>query len=456
MPLFPRPASAAKQPAGAPTSGARPAPPIGRTRKACAVAAAVAAVLTLSACGGGAAPQNADGTVELRFSWWGGDKRAQLTQEAIKQFEAENPKIKVKPEFGDWSGYWDKLATQVAANDAPDIIQMDEKYITEYSSRGALLDLSKYDIDTSKLDEAALNAGKSEKGLTGIAAGINAATILANPKVFEAAGVPLPDDAKWTWDDFGRIAAEITAKSPKGTYGAAAYGTDEASLGVWLRQSGKSLYTSDGKLGFEPGDIAQWWAFLKELSQKKAVPSASEVVEAEAAPLDQSGLATGRNGMAFWWSNQAPALEKASGGDLKILRFPTKTGSAADTKLWYKASQFWSASSRTKHPQETAKFINFLTNNVKAGEALLADRGVYPNSDVRAAIQPRLTPADVKVVNFIDQIKDELGDAPAPPPKGAGAIQEIIKRYTSEVLFERLSPEGAGKKATDEMKSAIS
>ncbi|MGN7151025.1 ABC transporter substrate-binding protein [Arthrobacter sp. SAFR-179] len=455
MPLFPRPASAAKQSAGAPASGTSRPPRIGRTRKAGAVAAAVAAVMALSACGGGAAPQNADGTVELRFSWWGGDKRAQLTQEAIKQFEAENPKIKVKPEFGDWSGYWDKLATQVAANDAPDIIQMDEKYITEYSSRGALLDLSKYEIDTSKLDEAALNAGKGEKGLTGIAAGINAATILANPAVFQAAGVPLPDDSKWTWDDFGRIAAEITAKSPKGTYGAAAYGTDEASLGVWLRQNGKSLYTSDGKLGFEPGDIAEWWAFLKQLSQKKAVPSASEVVEAEAAPLDQSGLATGKNGMAFWWSNQAPALEKAS-GDLKILRFPTKTGSADDAGLWYKASQFWSASSRTKHPQETAKFINFLTNNVKAGEALLADRGVYPNSEVRAAIQPKLTPADVKVVTFIDQIKDELGEAPAPPPKGAGAIQEIIKRYTSEVLFERLSPEDAGKKATDEMKSAIS
>ena len=108
----------------------------------------------------------------------------------------------------------------------------------------------------------------------------------------------------------------MTAKSPKGTYGAAAYGTDEASLGVWLRQNGKSLYTSDGKLGFEPGDIAAWWAFLKQLSENKAVPSASEVVEAEAAPLDQSGLATGKNGLAFWWSNQLPALEKAAGSEL--------------------------------------------------------------------------------------------------------------------------------------------
>jgi multiple sugar transport system substrate-binding protein len=452
VPLFSRPV-----PAG--NSGTRqpsPASSRRRIRKTGVVAAAAAVVLALSACGGGAAPERADGKVELRFSWWGGDKRAQLTQQAIAAFEAENPNIKIKPEFGDWSGYWDKLATQVAANDAPDIIQMDEKFITEYSARGALLDLSKYDVDTSKFDEAALNAGKGSKGLTGIAAGINAATIIANPAVFKAAGVAIPDDSTWTWEDFGRVAAEVTAKSPKGTYGAAAYGTDEASLGVWLRQDGKSLYTADGKLGFEPGDIAKWWALLKELSAEKAVPSASEVVEAEAAPLDQSGLATGKNGLAFWWSNQLPALEKAAGSDLQILRMPSKTGQAADAKLWYKASQFWSASSRTKHPKETAKFIDFLANNVKAGEALLADRGVAPNSDVRAAIATKLTPADTKVVTFIDQIKNELGEAPAPPPKGAGAIQEIVKRYTSEVLFNRLSPDEAGKKAVDEMKSAIS
>jgi multiple sugar transport system substrate-binding protein len=427
-----------------------------RIRKTGVVTAAVVAVLALSACGGGSGAESADGTVELRFSWWGGDKRAQLTQQAIAAFEAENPNIKIKPEYGDWGGYWDKLATQVAANDAPDIIQMDEKYITEYSSRGALLDLSKYEIDTSKFDQAVLKAGQSEDGLTGIAAGINAGTILANPAVFKAAGVPMPDDKTWTWEDFERISAEVTGKSPEGTYGAAAYTSDEIALGVWLRQNGKSIYTQDGKLGFEPGDIANYWTFLKQLSEKKAVPTASEIVEEEATPLDQSGLAKGKNGLGVWWSNQLPALEKAVGGELEVLRFPSKTGAASDAKLWYKASQFWSASSRTKHPEEVAKFINFLANDVKAGEVLLADRGVHPKSEVREAISTKLTPADNKVIKFIDQIKPELGEAPVPPPKGAGSIQEIAKRYSSEVLFNRLTPEEAGQKAVDEMSAAIS
>ena len=90
MQLFSRPASAARQPAESRSPGAAR-----RIRKTGIVAAAAAVVMALSACGGGSSPQNADGPVELRFSWWGGDKRAQLTQEAIKQFEAENPNIKI-------------------------------------------------------------------------------------------------------------------------------------------------------------------------------------------------------------------------------------------------------------------------------------------------------------------------------------------------------------------------
>ena len=48
------------------------------------------------------------------------------------------------------------------------------------------------------------------------------------------------------------------------------------------------------------------------------------------------------------------------------------------------------------------RMVLVLANNEKAGAALLADRGVYPNSDVRASIASKLTPADIKVVKFID------------------------------------------------------
>ncbi|MFC8304465.1 ABC transporter substrate-binding protein [Specibacter sp. NPDC057265] len=411
--------------------------------------------LALAACGSDAPATNADGQVEIRFSWWGSDGRVKVTNAAIAAFEAENPGIKVKAEYGDWSGYWDKLATQTAGNDAPDVLQMDEKYIAEYSSRGALLDLSKHQVDTANLVADVLKAGQSDAGLTGIPAGINAATIIANPKVFKDAGVELPDDSSWTWDDYKRIAAEITEKTGDGIVGSTAYSADQASLNVWLRQNGKEFYAADGALGFTPADMEGWLAFLIELGEAKAIPPASTVIEEQASPLDQSATATGTAAMSFWWSNQLPSLENAAGTELVILNYPSRTGTSADAKLWYKPSQFWSASARTKHPEESAKLIDFLANNTAAGEALLADRGVPTSTVVRDAVADKMTAVDRRVIEFIDGIKDKLGPVPPSVPKGAGAMEDIIKRYASEVMFVRQTPADAAGKAVDEMTAAL-
>src|SRR5690242_5902577 len=99
----------------------------------------------LAACGGSgggdAGGEISGRPVTLRFTWWGSDARHKRTQQVIDLFTTAHPNITVKGEFKDWNGYWDALATTVAANDAPDIIQMDELYLASYAQRGALLDL---------------------------------------------------------------------------------------------------------------------------------------------------------------------------------------------------------------------------------------------------------------------------------------------------------------------------
>lgn len=56
----------------------------------------------LAACGGNAGD---DGTVELRFAWWGGDVRHQITQEVIDECEEANPGTTISAEYSDWGGY---------------------------------------------------------------------------------------------------------------------------------------------------------------------------------------------------------------------------------------------------------------------------------------------------------------------------------------------------------------
>ncbi|GAA1604379.1 MULTISPECIES: ABC transporter substrate-binding protein [Kribbella] len=427
--------------------------------KALTALALATTLLAASACGGdsGGGSSSADGgKVTLRFTWWGSDTRTKLTQQVIDAYQKDHPNVTIKGEFGDWSGYWDKLATTVAANDAPDIIQMDEKYLREYADRGALLDLKKAQgLDTGKFEPDTLGAGEFDGGLYGLNAGINSFAVVVNPAAFKTAGVPVPDDKTWTWDDFAKTAAEITTKTGGKVTGTGPLGTNEAGLNLWARQHGESLWTKDGKLGVSPETTTDFFKYILKLRDQKAIPSAEAVSQDINASLDQSAFATGKLAMSFIWSNQLVAFSKATGQQLKLLRIPSADGKAADNGSYYKGSMFWSISSRTKHQKEAAEFVNYLANSTAAGNVLLAERGVPPNTEVRAEVTPKLQPADAATAKFIQDIKPDLGDPSPAPPVGGGQVEKIIQRYTTDVLFGRQAPDAAAKAFLDEVKGGL-
>ncbi len=117
---------------------------------------ATAATAALAACSSSATTAStptADDTspVTLRFAWWGNDVRNKNTAQVIADYMKLHPNVTITGEPGEWGTYWDKLSTQVAGGNAPDIIQMDEQYIRDYSKKGILADLSKLPIDTEQV-----------------------------------------------------------------------------------------------------------------------------------------------------------------------------------------------------------------------------------------------------------------------------------------------------------------
>ncbi|MFC0624145.1 ABC transporter substrate-binding protein [Kribbella deserti] len=412
-------------------------------------------LLTVSACGGSDGGGSDGDQVTLRFSWWGSDTRHQATQKAIAAFEASHPNIKIKGEFGEWSGYWDKLATTVAANDAPDVIQMDEKYLREYADRGALLDFKKDNaVDTSKMEPTALGAGEFSGGLFGITAGINSFALMANPQMFKSLGIAMPDDKTWTWDQYADLSAQLTAKSG-GKFHGSGIASNEAGVAVWARQNGEALFTPDGKIGVKPETVANYFKFLEKLRDSKAIPSAAINAQNMTIPIEQNYMVTKKQALGYTWSNQVAAMSKAAGQEFQLLRMPSVTGKAADNGAYYKASMFWSVSARSKHPKEASEFVNFLANSKEAAEAMLSERGVPPNTELRALVTPKLNPTETSVVKFIEAIQPELREAPAPPPVGGGNVEKMVQRYTTEVLFDRLSPEDASAQFLKELEGQI-
>jgi multiple sugar transport system substrate-binding protein len=416
-----------------------------------------AAAGTLAACGGGngsaTAPTSESGPVTLRFVWWGNDTRTRLTNQVIELFQSKNPTITIKGENGDFSTYWDKLATQVAGNDAPDIIQMDEKYINEYGARGALLDLGAAGVITDKFAAGTLDSGRIGGALLGINSGINAPVLLANKNVIAAAGSQLPDDATLTWDAFTELCSQITGR-PQGVYGTQNPLAVEAAFRLYMRQLGKDEFDANG-LGFAPADAAKFFDLGLRMMNAKASPPAAEISEDMSKPIDQAMASTNKVAYSIYWSNQINSIKKASGSDIALLRPPSMTGKASDVKLWYKASMYWSAYAKTKHPAAVATFINFLANDVEAGKIMGTERGVPANNDVKQALSAQLSDVDKLVVDYLDRIGPELGGTAVVAPVGGGQLSTMLTRYSQDVVFGRQTPQQAGQAFYDEAKSNL-
>ncbi|WP_309133518.1 extracellular solute-binding protein [Cellulomonas sp.] len=397
---------------------------------------------------------DSDEPVTIRWSWWGSDSRHALTQEVIDAFEEKYPHITVEADYTDWTSYFDKLAVGVAGGDAPDVITQEERFLADYASRGVLADINELDVDTSKIDDNVLASGTIDDKLYGVASGVNVYSVVADPQAFADAGVEMPDDTTWTWDDYVEIANEISTKSGGTIRGAQDYGFNEPGFSIFARQRGEQLYTEDGTLGFQPETMAEWWQHSLDLQAGGGTPDAATSVEVDAGGPEQSLIGTNKGAMAWFWSNQLSAIQSASGRPLQLLRVPGES-EGERTGMYFKPAMYYSISARSEHPEAAAQLVDFLLNDEAAGEILLSDRGLPANTDVRAAVQDKFAETDKQAAEFLADLEDEIVDGPAVPPVGAGEVAEIIRRVNQEVLFGSLTPQEAAERFVQEVETAI-
>jgi len=420
--------------------------------------AAAATTMGLAGCApgsqGGSGSQGGGGeggATELALAWWGNPTRNKNTEAMMAAYMAANPNVKISGQPGEFSSYWDKLATQTAGGQAPDIIQMDMNYISEYGTRGALLDLGS--VDTSKFIEGTVDSGKINDKLVGINAGINTAVIMANPKVFEKAKMDLPDDKTWTWDQMIEVGAEAASKAGVPT-GVGQLINSDTMFGILVRQRGKNLFTPDG-IGFDEADAQAWYDFLLKGVKAKAFGTPEQISEVLAKPLDQSPVVVESGAMQYQNSNQLLAVSEAAGQKIEMLRPPSLAGEATERKGWYKASMLWSASAKSKNPEAAIAWINWFANTPEAAGIDLAERGIPPNAEILAEVAPKFSPEQQVVAKFIEDTKTEVGNTPIAPPPGGGTIAELLSRHGTDVLFGRTSSAEGAQKFVDELKSNL-
>ena len=94
------------------------------------------------------------------------------------------------PETYGWNDYWQKLATQAAGKNLPDLIQMDYRFIFEYARRQQLAALDDFvgkQLDLDDFDPNQLASGKVDGKLYGISMGANSMSYVYNKALLDEA-----------------------------------------------------------------------------------------------------------------------------------------------------------------------------------------------------------------------------------------------------------------------------
>lgn len=394
------------------------------------------------------APKN-EGTpqqITLRVGWWGSQDRANRTLNAVKIFEQQNPNIKISTEFLGWDGYWEKMSTEAAAKNLPDVMQMDDAYLPDYVQRGLLEDMTPYvasgALNLKDVDDSYVAAGRLNNKLYALNLGANAVAIAYDPALFEKAGVQELKPG-YTWDDYANTARQLQQKLGKGVYGTPlSNGID--SFKQFLMERGAFLYNKDGTgLGYDDDKlVVEWFTYWNNLRQDKVAPPPE--MTASLTALEDQLIVHQKTPFLSLHSNQIVAVTKSANRPIKLIEYPSYPGGQKPQYL--KPSQYFSVTSSSKQKDAAIKFIDFFTNDLKANEALGGERGVPIAGKVRENLKQQLDPAAKIAFDYVDYVGKNFPPLTYKDPAAASEINETLyKNISDKVNYGQLTPEQAAK-----------
>jgi multiple sugar transport system substrate-binding protein len=387
----------------------------------------------------------------LRLYWWGGQTRADRTLAVADLWAKAKGATVPTGEFGSFADHWPKLATMVAGGNAPDVYQMDYRFIVEYATRGAVQALDEF-VDSGVLklddfDEDQIAGGRVDGKLYGISLGANSVACLYSQNAFDAVGGTAPV-LGWSYEEVPAMAEPFLAAA-NGVALIEDGSSSEPALDNWIRQRGKPLYTDEGKLGPNVDDMVEWFRMWNDFRTAGYVPSAEDSALNVDTP-ETSMLALKKSAIMFSNSNQLIVHQSVNPDTLGMVNYPRINPSTGGGH-YRKPSQFWSMASTSAVKEQAADFISFFVNDIEAGKILQVERGIPCSAAVRDAITPLLDDQNKISLNFVSSLGDLLGPLPASPPNAAGEIdQSLLDVLADEVAFGGRTPEDAGQYFVDE------
>lgn len=356
----------------------------------------------------GALPAYTGGAVTLRFAYWGNDDRVGRTNKVIALFQAAYPQITVKGEpSGGTADHFQIVDTQLAGNNAPDLIQFGGNYpdyikylqpLSDYLGKQLMINTP------AQFDQTALIPATRDSKLWCVSLGTNTLVLAYNKTAIEAAGAALPKD-NMTWDELLAYGKELKAKLPKGVAPFVDNSTNGANyLSYYYRQQGTPLWTSDngGKSYATVETAKKWLQMWADMRAQGLVPDADTTTTYAETGTDSSALVAGKAVIGLIWSNQVASYQAAMKDKLGAITLPK----GGQKSYAIQMSQYMGINKASKNIEAAALFINFFVTSPEAGAILGTNRGVPSSPVVRTAISGQATETDAAVYRIYNAVAD--------------------------------------------------
>ncbi len=319
--------------------------------------------------------------VELRFGWWGGDDRHQATIAAINKYMELNPNIEIIAENQGWDGYKEKLYTQLAGGNAPDLFQNHWQWLAEQAQRGNITkDLFEYE-DMLNLDiyqEGFLerNAIYDDK-LLALPISSSCYAIIANKTLMDEAGIDY--EKEWTFEDYFAANEKLKAVNPEYYFenGMAASDIHNYWFTIYMAQKEGLPFTTDYQLSYSRETVKAAFDFIGRYFE-----------EGVCEPLGTCQLYSGKYEQNPKWINGESAISfgmlstmanniNAIGENAIVIR-PPVVADGKDTFYQMNVGHVFSLplTAEGEKAEEAIKLIDWMINSDEAAMELKLSRGI--------------------------------------------------------------------------------
>jgi ABC-type glycerol-3-phosphate transport system substrate-binding protein len=331
------------------------------------IATVTSAVLLTSGCitgsgggSGGGAPQTAapGEKVSITFSSYAfQDLTVKATQNIVDTWNAANPDIQVDYQKVDPNSVHDKLVTQFAGNQAPDVIHDEAADIAGFSAQGYLADMTSMIPADLKADVPASTWQTTTFGgkITGVPTIAQVYNLFANTDALQKAGVNPPTaDAPWTWDDLAANAKKLTTGGD--VYGFA-WGLKSPTAGIMssgLAFDGKFFSGDEAKPSITVGtnEMEVPNRVKKMLDDKVMAPNSISLSGTDVLP----GFFGGKYGLVMAGNYVAAQIDSKAPAGFNWTMLPLLKGTSQNQAA---SPQTLSIARQSKHPAEAMKFIAY-------------------------------------------------------------------------------------------------